>query len=201
MHASADARALLRLRARFKESREELGLRGVSINDLVHLATVRTLLEFPEVNALLEGDAIRRYGSVNLAFAVDTPRGLMVPVIPAAERLSLRELAEAARTLFEACRDGSVNPDSLQGGTFTVSNIGALGIERFTPILNPPQVGILGVGAINLAPVREAGELVFVERIGLSLTIDHRAVDGGPGARFLQALAAAIADIDMLLAV
>lgn len=201
LNAYADARALLAYRQRLKSSPEALGLQQVTINDLILFAVARTLLQHPELNALFHGDAITRYKSVHLALAVDTPRGLLVPVIRNAHRLSLRELSAEARRLADACQDGNVNPDDLQGGTFTVSNLGALGIESFTAILNAPQVGILGVGNINLKPVQGEAGVEFVPHLGLSLTINHQAVDGAPGARFLQTLAQNLANLELLLAV
>ncbi len=114
--------------------------------------------------------------------------------------MSLKQLSEEARRLAVACQDRTVMPDELKGGTFTVSNLGALGVESFTPILNPPQVGILGVGNINLKPVEEKGELQFIPHIGLSLTINHQVVDGAPAARFLRALASNLAELEILLA-
>jgi len=198
LDASADARALLAFRQRLKVSPEALGLQQVTINDLVLFAVARSLPQHPDLNALFEGDAITRYQSVHLALAVDTPRGLIVPVIRHANRLSLRELAAAGRRLAAACQDGNVHPDDLQGGTFTVSNLGALGVERFTPILNPPQVGILGVSSIGLKPVQGEAGVEFIPHLGLSLTINHQVVDGAPGARFLQTLAQNLAHLDLL---
>ena len=213
MHASADAEALVAYRARLKSSAEHLNLRHVTINDLILFAVARTLPQFPELNALVRsagdgaGDHIEQHRYVHLAFAVDTERGLMVPVITAAERLSIGALADRAHELAAAAQAGSVNPDLLQGGTFTVTNLGAFGVESFTPILNLPQVAILGVGALVLKPVAadlsQPGapqQVSYRRHLGLSLTIDHRMVDGAPAARFLQALAAAIADLDLLAA-
>jgi pyruvate dehydrogenase E2 component (dihydrolipoamide acetyltransferase) len=201
MNAFADARALRGYRERLKHSDDALGLRRVTINDLVMYAVGRTLAAFPAVNAHLKDDAIHQFGAVNLGFAVDTPRGLIVPVIHDAAALSLRALSSEAARLAAACSDGTIKPHELDGGTFTVSNLGGLGIETFTPVLNAPQVAILGVGNIALKPV-EVGETVqFIPHIGLSLTIDHRAIDGAPGARFLQALAKNIGSIDVLVAV
>jgi pyruvate dehydrogenase E2 component (dihydrolipoamide acetyltransferase) len=203
MNASADARRLLELRRRLKASEAspaEYGLGGVTINDLVLFAAARVLRRFPDLNALYENGAITRSASVHLGFAVDTERGLMVPVIRDAHGLSLRALSERARALAESCVKGSVNPDDLAGGTFTVTNLGNLGVESFTPVLNVPQVAILGVGAITLRPVREGDQVVFIDSLGLSLTIDHQVVDGAPGARFLKAFAQAIAEIDLQLA-
>jgi pyruvate dehydrogenase E2 component (dihydrolipoamide acetyltransferase) len=199
--SSADARALLDLRARFKESPETLGLREVTINDMVHFAVSRALLAHRDVNALFSGDMIRQYADVHMAFATDTPRGLMVPVIRNAHALSLRAISKEARRLAAACREGGITPDEMQGATFTVTNLGGLGIESFTPILNPPQVAILGVGSIVARPVVGAGGTTsFVPHIGLSLTINHQVVDGAPGARFLQTLAGSLARLDLLLA-
>ena len=211
MHASADAEALVAYRARLKNSAEHLQLRHVTINDLILFAAARTLPQFPELNAVVRsdgaGDHVERHRAVRLAFAVDTERGLMVPVIAAAERLSIAALAGRAHELAAAAQAGSISPDLLQGGTFTVTNLGALGVESFTPILNLPQVAILGVGALVLKPaaadLAQPGALRQVSyrrHLGLSLTIDHRMVDGAPAARFLQALAAAIADLDLLAA-
>jgi pyruvate dehydrogenase E2 component (dihydrolipoamide acetyltransferase) len=200
LNGAADARAMLALRKRFKGSPESLGLQGVTVNDLLLYAVARLLPEYPEVNAILENDAIMRFPTVDLAFAVDTPRGLMVPVIRQAEVRSLRELAAETRRLAEECQEGHINPDELAGGTFTLTNLGNLGVRTFTPILNPPQVAILGVGGITLEPRRaDSGEVEFVDTISLSLTIDHRAVDGAPAARFLAALGEAIANIDLVV--
>ncbi len=135
-----------------------------------------------------------------LAFAVDTEVGLMVPVIRNAHQLSLRDLAAQAAQLASQAKDRSIAPDLLQGGTFTVSNLGVFGVESFTPVVNVPQVAILGVGAVGLKPVLEDGEVTHRKHLGLSLTIDHRVVDGAPAAHFLQALGESIANVDLLLA-
>ncbi len=209
LNASADARALQTLRARFKASSESFALQGVTINDLILLAVARTLPLHPDLNAHFQGDTLTRYRGVQLGMAVDTPRGLMVPVIRNASQLSLREISGEAKRLATACLDRRIAPDELTGGTFTVTNLGGLGIESFTPVLNPPEVGILGVSNINLKPVEIASPLTarndepqvaFVPHIGLSLTINHQVVDGAPAARFLQALAQNLTNIDLLLA-
>lgn len=201
LNASADARSLLELRKRFKESADALGLRDINVNDMVLFAVSRALLSHPELNALYAGDSLRQYSAVHLAFAVDTPRGLMVPVIRNAHSLRLREIAREARRLAEGCRSGGITPDELSGGTFTVTNLGALGVQSFTPVLNVPQVGILGVGSIVPGPaLAPDGSVSFIPQIGLSLTVNHQVVDGAPGARFLQTLAEDIARFDLLLA-
>jgi pyruvate dehydrogenase E2 component (dihydrolipoamide acetyltransferase) len=123
-----------------------------------------------------------------------------VPVIRNAHRLSLKQICEEAKRLATACLEGTILPDELNGGTFTLTNLGILGIESFTPILNPPQVGILGVGNINLKPVDIDGEVEFIPHLGLSLTINHQAVDGAPAARFLQTFSQALAEIEVMLA-
>ncbi|MCY4022235.1 MAG: dihydrolipoamide acetyltransferase family protein [Anaerolineaceae bacterium] len=189
LHAHADARALLALRQRLKAGEISPALRRVTINDLLHYAVARTLPAHPELNAQLADDHILRFRVVHLGFAVDTPRGLYVPVIRDADRLGLQQLADEARRLVRACRDGAVQPQELEGATFTVSNLGSFGVESFTPVLNPPQAGILGAGAIHLKAVQENGVVAFLPHIGLSLTIDHQVLDGAPAARFLQDLA------------
>jgi len=200
MTAFADARALQAYRKRLKESPESLGLRGVTINDLVLLAVSRVLVRHADLNALLAENAITQYAHVHLGMAVDTPRGLVVPVIRNADLLSLKQIAAESKRLSAAAIEGKSAPDDLNGGTFTVSNLGAFGVESFTPVLNPPQVGILGVGGINLRPVEAGGNVEFIPHIALSLTINHQAVDGAPGARFLQTLSGLIASIDLVLA-
>jgi len=197
MDASADARAILAYRKRLKGSDSER-LQTVSINDLVLYAVSRVLRAYPDLNATFSTGAVRGYDQVDLGFAVDTPRGLMVPVIRAADRRSLAGIAEEAHRLAHGCLEGGVNPDELSGGTFTVTNLGAYGIERFTPVLNVPQVAILGVCAITQRPAPD-GE-GSVPMMGLSLTIDHQVVDGAPAARFLQALTRAVSQIDLTLA-
>lgn len=201
LNSSADARKLMALRRGLKASDPELGLQGVTINDLVLFAVSRILPQHPTVNALFVDNEIRQYHDVHLGFAVDTPRGLLVPVVHGANRLSLRRLAEESKRLAAAAQAGKSTPDELAGATFTVTNLGHLGIEHFTPILNPPQVAILGVSNINLKPLEVDGELEFIPHIGLSLTINHQVVDGAPGARFLQALGRGLTELDLLLAI
>lgn len=200
LHRYADARALKRYRQRLKESAPQLGLADITLTDLVLFATVRSLSQHPELNAHFLQTEIHQFGRVDLGFAVDTPRGLMVPVIRAADSLSLFALSSEVKRLVDACQSGRISPDELAGGTFTVSNLGSLGIETFTPVLNPPQVGILGVGNITLRPVENAAEVQTVPHLALSLTVDHQAVDGAPAARFLQTVGTNLANIDLLSA-
>ncbi|MCY4372322.1 MAG: dihydrolipoamide acetyltransferase family protein [Spirochaetaceae bacterium] len=201
MTSYADATRLLQLRAAFKTADPQFEMSDVTLNDLLLFAVARTLTEHPELNATCRdgegGLEIVRSAAVHLAFAVDTPRVLMVPVIRDAAGLRVRELSTRAADLAERCREGSITPAELAGGTFTVSNLGSFGVESFTPILNPPQAAILGVGAVTWRPI---GEREVQQQVALSLTIDHRLIDGAPAARFLQTLCARIAELDVLLA-
>lgn len=197
LQAAADITGLIALRRRLNARRLETGQPKYSINDFVLLAVSRVLPEYRGLNAHGLADRRLEFESVHLGMAVDTPRGLMVPVIRFAERLDLETLADEARRLARACREGSIRTEQLQGGTFTVTNLGAFGIETFTPILNPPEVGILGVGGIQYRPHPEH-PAVPVPHLLFSLTFDHRALDGAPAARFLGRLAEALAHIDRL---
>ncbi|MGE4488891.1 MAG: dihydrolipoamide acetyltransferase family protein [Kiritimatiellales bacterium] len=200
MNSSADARTMLDFRAKCKAAPESAGVGGITLNDVVLFAVARTLPDFPELNAHWLGDKITRFENVHLGVAVDTPRGLMVPVIRFANRLTLKQISAEAKRLATAAIDGTIEPDALTGGTFTVTNLGAMGIESFTPVLNAPEVGILGVCGIQPKPVmKKDGGVDFVPHIGLSLTFDHCASDGAPAARFLVALRQSLAAFDMLL--
>ncbi|MCL2000875.1 MAG: 2-oxo acid dehydrogenase subunit E2 [Planctomycetes bacterium] len=204
MNASAGAAGLIAMRQILKDGADKAGLPKISINDMICWVTAQTLPSFPWMNAIFDraGARIVKHRRVNLAVAVDTPRGLMVPVVADAHRLSLAALSQSISQLAEECRKGSINPDLLTGGTFTISNLGGFGIKSFTPILNTPQVAILGVSAITDQPVRKAdGGIDLAPCLELSLTIDHQAVDGAPAARFLQALAQGIRDIQAILAI
>ncbi len=201
LNASADARALQTARKQFKDSAESLGLRKITLNDMVLFAVSRTLPRFPMMNALYESGNIKQYRNIHLGFAVDTPRGLMVPVIRNVQNRTLLNLSHEAKRLAEACMKGSVSPDELNGGTFTISNLGNLGIESFTPVLNPPQVGILGIGSISLKAVEVNDEVQFVPHLGLSLTINHQVVDGAPAAQFLKSFSDAVAEFGTLMAI
>jgi pyruvate dehydrogenase E2 component (dihydrolipoamide acetyltransferase) len=153
------------------------------------------------MNSHFLGDRIETFSHVHLGCAVDTPKGLLVPVIKYADQLSLASLSQECKRLAALSVEGKAQTEELSGGTFTVSNLGAMGITYFTPVLNVPEVAILGVGGISLQPVEdEDGDVSFVPQLGLSLTIDHQAVDGAPAARFLQALCANIASLDLLMA-
>ena len=205
LYAWAEAEMLTAYRNRLKDSPEELGLRSITIGDLVNFAAVRVMGRHPEANSHLIDGRILQFQQVHLGFAVDTPRGLMVPVIRNAGLLSLKQLSAEASRLRQACLDGRATVEELAGGTFTVTNLGSLGVEHFTPVLNPPQTAILGVGAIALRPVeaqedKESCPVVFKRHIALSLTANHQVLDGAPAARILSELCAAIENIGLTLA-
>jgi pyruvate dehydrogenase E2 component (dihydrolipoamide acetyltransferase) len=198
MNASADATGLLALRARIKARGEAPGLPDININEMVMFCVVKALALMPEVNVGFADGKIYHHPGVNIGFACDTPRGLLVPVVKQAGELSLADLAVRIKTLSRQALDGAISPDDLAGGTFTVSNLGMYGIESFSPILNPLQVAILGVNSIELKAVRRDGAIVFVEHIGLSLTCDHQVIDGAPGARFLKICREQIENVEAL---
>ena len=200
-HHSFDATNLLAVREGFKKGGKDTGMDGVTIGDIVLFAVARTLRDFPDFNAhYLEGGILRRFKNVNLGVAIDTERGLMVPTVFGADTKSLKQISAEVKELARSARAGSISPDKLTGGTFTVSNLGASGVEMFTPIINPPQVAILGVCGIT-ARIRKApgGSFSAYDSMGLSLTYDHRAVDGAPAAAFAQRLCAALEQLSLLL--
>ena len=199
-NSSAPAERLLGLRSRFKNTGTELGLLGITIGDLVAYAAAKVLEKHTKLNAYVVDGTLRCFGQIHLGLAVDTPRGLMVPTIRNATALTLREFSALSKKLAADSLSGSVSPDLLSGGTFTVTNLGAFGIESFTPILNEPQTAILGVDNIVPRPTIAADGKVGAEmRIGFSLTVDHRVVDGADAARYLKALTDYIANIDLIL--
>ncbi|MDR1469865.1 MAG: 2-oxo acid dehydrogenase subunit E2 [Spirochaetaceae bacterium] len=201
LNGQTSAVRMRELRARMKAAGEDVGLGAVTVNDLILFAVSRVLPLYPFMNAHKSGETIRTFERVHLGVAVDTPRGLLVPVIRNANLLSLRQISAEAKRLAKAAQDGTAKPDELSGSTFTVTNLGSLGITSFTPILNVPEVAILGVNAIEPRPVETAdGGYTFEPHIGFSLTINHQVVDGAPGARFLKTLCEAVRDIDLWLA-
>lgn len=146
----------------------------------------KALQQHSQLNATFENGKLSQHASVNLALAVDTDRGLIVPVLRNAEKLTIRQIANQRKAIVEKAIKGSLSPDELTGGTFTLTNLGTLGIDFFTPIINPPQVAILGIGRIReLAAWKDSG--VYRQSVmGLSLTCDHQIIDGAPAARFLD---------------
>ena len=197
LNASFDATALLAYRKTLKEKGEAMGLSKVTINDMVLFAVAKILPQFPDINANLVDGKFRRFAHANVGMAVDTDRGLLVPVIFGAEKMTLSELSANAKRLAAGAKEGNLSPDEMSGGSFTVSNLGSLGVESFTPVINPPQTAILGV-CCTVNRLRADGTVY--PAMGLSLTFDHRAVDGAPAARFLKELCTALESFDLLLA-
>ena len=199
-NSSFDATKMLELRKSLKAGAEKMGLANITLNDIILYAVSRVLLEMKSFNAHCLDDTMRYFNTVNLGIAVDTDRGLMVPTVFHAEKLSLNEIAKQSKTVITAAQSGSINPDLLTGATFTVSNLGSLGIESFTPIINPPQTAILGVDCVTKRIKEVDGEDVIYPAMGLSLTVDHRVLDGADAARFLQKLGFTLENIDLLMA-
>ena len=198
-NTSFDATAIMAYRKQLKAAGGEYA--GITIGDIVLYAVSRTLLNHPDLNAnMLDDNTIRLFNHVNLGVAVDTPRGLMVPTIRNADQMSLLEISKAVKELAAECRSGAISPDKLSGGSFTVSNLGNMGVESFTPVINPPQTGILGV-CTTIDRVRKGkdGGIEIYPAMGLSLTYDHRAVDGTPAARFQKELAFNLENFTVLL--
>ena len=199
-NTSFDATAILNYRKVLKAAGGELA--GITLGDIVLYAVSRTLLSHPDLNAnMLDDNSIRLFNHVNLGVAVDTPRGLMVPTIRHADEMSLLEISKAVKELAAECRSGAISPDKLSGGSFTVSNLGNMGVESFTPVINPPQTGILGVcGTIDRVRKGKDGAIEIYPAMGLSLTYDHRAVDGTPAAKFQKELGQNLENFTTLLA-
>lgn len=197
LNTSVDASNLLACRKTLKSSPQMKGLSRININDFLLYIVANILPKFKNMNAHFLKDKILEFEHVHLGFAVDSPRGLMVPIIHDAHLLSLEEISKEARQLSTACQEETILPDELSGGTFTITNLGTMGIESFTPILNIPQVAILGVCSVSLKPIMKDNEIKFIPHMGLSLTFDHQAVDGAPAAKFLQELNTIIANFDL----
>ncbi len=200
LQSVVDATELVALRTKLKEATEkELGF-AIGYNDLLAFIVARCLVEFPYMNVRLEPEGIRYLTEVNIGLAVDSERGLLVPVIRQANQKTLRQLATEFRELVARAREGKSLPDDLTGGTFTITNLGMFGTDMFTPIINLPECAILGVGRIRPEPAVVDGQIVIRQRMWLSLTFDHRLVDGAPAARFLQGVMRYIETPYLLLA-
>jgi pyruvate dehydrogenase E2 component (dihydrolipoamide acetyltransferase) len=200
LNTSFDATDIFKLRKQLKESKEQFGLENITINDIIIYAVSRTLLNHRSLNAHLLDDRILYFKNVNVGVAVDTERGLMVPTLFNANQKSLNEISREVKQLVKDCQSGTINPDLLKNGSFTITNLGTLGIESFTPVLNPPQTGILGVNTIVQRAKEVDGEYIFYPVMGLSLTFDHRALDGAPAAKFLKELKNNLENFSVLLA-
>ena len=182
-----DVEKLIALRAEVNASLDAKGIK-VSLNDLLVAGAAIALREHPDANSSWAGDRLLRHGHVNIGIAVATGAGLVVPVVPDADRRSLIEIAQTTAALAAKARDGKLALADMSGGTFTISNLGMFGIDQFTAVLNPPEAAILAVGAAAPMPVLRDGELVDVPKMKITLTADHRVLDGAAAAAFLRTL-------------
>jgi pyruvate dehydrogenase E2 component (dihydrolipoamide acetyltransferase) len=173
-----------------KDVNESLAASGgkVSINDLIVRAVAVALRAHPEVNSSWGGDKLLRHNRINIGIAVALPDGLIVPVVQDADRKSLGEIAQTTLALAEKARAGKLKLDEMSGGTFTISNLGMFGIDEFTAVINPPEAAILAVGAATPVPEVRDGQLVTVSKMKITLTVDHRVLDGAMAAAFLRDL-------------
>jgi len=199
LNTSFDATKILALRKSLKAGAEKMGLANITLNDIILYAVSRVVLNHKGLNAHCLDETMRYFNTVNIGVAVDTERGLMVPTVFHAEKMSLNEISKEAKSVIAAAQSGTINPDYLKGATFTISNLGSLGIESFTPIINPPQTAILGVCGLTKRIKEVNGEDVTYSAMGLSLTVDHRVLDGADAARFLKELVFALENFDLLL--
>lgn len=182
-----DAGGLVALREGLKAGAG--GKKGIpAYGDIIMVNVAKALVEHPALNARWEEDRIRHPDSVNIGFAVDTDAGLVVPVVRDAAKRELQDLAALTRDLAERVKARRLAPEEMSGGTFTITNLGMTGVDAFTPIINWPECAVLGVGRITEEPVARDGRLALGHRMWLSLTFDHRIVDGAPAARFLESL-------------
>jgi pyruvate dehydrogenase E2 component (dihydrolipoamide acetyltransferase) len=190
MTLTFDCTNIMEFRKFIKANQEKLNLPSITFNHIIIYAVSRVLKNHKDLNAhLVNGDTMRYFDHVNMGIATDTPRGLLVPTLFGADTLTLSEIAKQSKKLSNDAIAGGINPELLSGGTFTISNVGTMGIESFTPVINPPQTGILGVNALETrVKLGKNDEVIPYTAMGLSLTFDHRALDGAPAGRFLKEL-------------
>jgi pyruvate dehydrogenase E2 component (dihydrolipoamide acetyltransferase) len=186
-----DVTELVRIRTQLGDEMRSATDVTPSYNDLLIRLVARAIDHHPGINASFERDQLRLHSATHIGLAVDTDDGLKVPVVRNAQLLTVFEIAEATSRLITSTREGSIQPDNLTGSTFTITNLGMFGIDAFSPIVNVPEIAVLGIGRITPKPVvlDEAEERLGIRKMmALSLTFDHRAIDGAPAARFLQTL-------------
>ena len=187
---SFDCTNIMAFRKFLKDNAEILKLPPITINNIIVYAVSRVLKNHRDLNAhLINGDTMRYFEHVNMGIATDTPRGLLVPTLFGADTMTLSEIAIKSKKLSQDAIDGKLSPELLTGGSFTISNVGTMGIESFTPVVNPPQTGILGVNTLETRiKLGKEGEIIPYTAMALSLSYDHRALDGAPASRFLKDL-------------
>jgi pyruvate dehydrogenase E2 component (dihydrolipoamide acetyltransferase) len=194
-----DVDALLGLRAELNQRLADEGTK-LSVNDLLIKACAVTLRAHPDINVSWAGDKILRHRRVHVGIAVAVDGGLIVPVVRDSDQKSVSQISKDAKALIERARIGKLRPEDYTGGTFTISNLGMFGIDQFTAVINPPEAAILAVGTTNQEPVVRDGQLATRQRMKLTLSIDHRALDGATGAQFLAALKAILEEPLRILA-
>jgi pyruvate dehydrogenase E2 component (dihydrolipoamide acetyltransferase) len=195
---TVDATDLGALRNQINAQAAEAGIK-VSFNDLIVKGAALAIRKVPDVNVSFAEDALIRHVHVNVGIAVATERGLIVPVIRDADQKSVGRISQEAHELAERANAGKLQPNEYAGGTFSVSNLGMFGVEQFEAVINPPEAAILAVGAITREPAEFHAEIALRDRLRLSLSVDHRALDGATGARYLQALKALLEKPMLLL--
>jgi pyruvate dehydrogenase E2 component (dihydrolipoamide acetyltransferase) len=189
LNIDIDAGPLMEAREELKSAGEGADAAKITVNDFVLKAAVQAAVKIPRVNASFDGDAIVQYADVDLGMAVAIEDGLLTPVIRAAQNKSLREISELAKDLAHRARNKRMKPEEFQGGTFTVSNLGGMGIDSFSAVINPPQGFILAIGKITKVPVvDDSDQIVVGHRMSITMSCDHRVIDGALGAEYLKEL-------------
>ena len=183
-----NAAPLMAAREELKSAGEGADTSKITVNDFVLKAAVQAAVKVPRVNASFDGDAIVQYADVDLGIAVAIEDGLLTPVIRAAQNKSLREISESVKDLASRARNKRMKPEEFQGGTFTVSNLGGMGIDSFSAVINPPQGFILAVGKVTKVPVIDGDQIVVGNRMSITMSCDHRVIDGAIGAEYLEEL-------------
>ena len=189
LNIDINAAPLMEAREELKSAGEGADAAKITVNDFVLKAAVQAAVKVPRVNASFDGDAIVQYADIDLGIAVAIEDGLLTPVIRAAQNKSLREMSELAKDLAHRARNKRMKPEEFQGGTFTVSNLGGMGIDSFSAVINPPQGFILAVGRITKVPVvDDCDQIIVGHRMSLTMSCDHRVIDGALGAEYLKEL-------------
>jgi pyruvate dehydrogenase E2 component (dihydrolipoamide acetyltransferase) len=189
LNIDIDAGPLMAARAELKTGGKDSDTAKITVNDFVMKAAVQAAVKVPKVNASFDHDAVVQYADVDLGIAVAIEDGLLTPVIRAAQNKSLREISEMAKDLAQRARNKRMKPEEFQGGSFTVSNLGGMGIDSFSAIINPPQGFILAIGKISKTPVVDASDqIVLGHRMSIWMSCDHRVIDGALGAEYLKEL-------------
>ncbi|OQP00390.1 2-oxo acid dehydrogenase subunit E2 [Geobacillus sp. 44B] len=188
IHMKADVTELLKLQGQIKGALQDEPDVKLTITDFIARATILALCIHKQMNSLYQDGHIHTYDSVHLGIAVALENGLVVPVIPYAEKLSLKEISKKIKELSVRAREGKLSSEEMRGSTFTITNLGAYGVEFFTPVLNPPEVGILGVGTVTDMPVFVGDAIQKRKILPLSLTFDHQVIDGAPASQFLATI-------------